>query len=142
MTPLFEQLGAHVAAIDPAGKTLYHAASVLVCNDLTALMEAGLRAYEKAGIERATAQTMMEPLVRETLDNIFALGTMHALTGPVARGDAAVIARQLAALSDMDPQVADAYRALNRIALDLAQAQGGAAPQALAAVADVLRQHQ
>lgn len=142
LTPLFEQLGAHVAAIDPAGKTLYHAASVLVCNDLTALMEAGLRAYEKAGIERATAQTMMEPLVRETLDNIFALGTMHALTGPVARGDAAVIARQLAALSDMDPQVADAYRALNRIALDLAQAQGGAAPQALAAVADVLRQHQ
>ncbi|MBS1217779.1 MAG: hypothetical protein H6R21_912 [Proteobacteria bacterium] len=142
LTPLFEQLGAHVAAIDPAGKTLYHAASVLVCNDLTALMEAGLRAYEKAGIERATAQTMMEPLVRETLDNIFALGTMRALTGPVARGDAAVIARQLAALSDMDPQVADAYRALNRIALDLAQAQGGAAPQALAAVADVLRQHQ
>lgn len=134
LTPLFEQLGARIASIDPAGKTLYHAASVLVCNDLTALMEAGLRAYEQAGIERHTAQAMMEPLVRETLDNVFALGTMRALTGPVARGDADVLARQLAALQALDPRIADAYRALNRIALDLARAQGGASTEALKAV--------
>lgn len=138
LTPLFERLGAQVSAIDPAGKTLYHAASVLVCNDLTALMEAGLRAYEKAGINRATAQAMMEPLVRETIDNIFALGTTRALTGPVARGDAEVIARQLAALDTLDARIADAYRALNQIALDLARAQGGASAEALYAVAQAL----
>lgn len=138
LTPLFEQLGARIASIDPAGKTLYHAASVLVCNDLTALMEAGLRAYEQAGIERHTAQAMMEPLVRETLGNVFALGTMRALTGPVARGDADVLARQLAALQALDPRIADAYRALNRIALDLARAQGGASTEALKAVERVL----
>lgn len=139
LTPLFEGLGAQVAVIDPAGKTLYHAASVLVCNDLTALMEAGLRAYERAGLDRATAQAMMEPLVRETLDNILRLGTVRALTGPVARGDAGVVARQLAALQAMDARVADAYRALGRIALELAQAQGGAPAAALAAVADALK---
>jgi predicted short-subunit dehydrogenase-like oxidoreductase (DUF2520 family) len=134
LIPLFEQLGARVTVIDPAGKTLYHAASVLVCNDLTALMEAGLRAYEQAGIERGTAQKMMEPLVRETLDNVFALGTVRALTGPVARGDAEVLSRQLAALNTLDPRIADAYRALNLIALDLAQTQGGASATALKAV--------
>lgn len=139
LTPLFEQLGAQVAVIDPAGKTLYHAASVLVCNDLTALMEAGLRAYEQAGLARATAQAMMEPLVRETLDNIFALGTMRALTGPVARGDVDVLARQLAALDTLDPRIADAYRALNQIALDLARAQGGASLEALDAVHQALK---
>lgn len=139
LTPLFEQLGAQVAVIDPAGKTLYHAASVLVCNDLTALMEAGLRAYEKAGIERTTAQKMMEPLVRETLDNVIALGTTRALTGPVARGDADVLERQLAALNTLDPRIADAYRALNRIALDLARAQGGASAAALDAVERALK---
>ena len=138
LRPLFEQLGARVAQIDPAGKTLYHAASVLVCNDLTALMEAGLRAYESAGLDRATAQSMMEPLVRETLDNVFALGTVRALTGPVARGDVAVVSRQLAALSALDPRIADAYRALNAIALDLARAQGDAPAAALDAVAAVL----
>ncbi len=139
LTPLFEQLGARVTVIDPAGKTLYHAASVLVCNDLTALMEAGLRAYEQAGIKRDTAQMMMEPLVRETLDNVFALGTTRALTGPVARGDAGVLARQLAALHALDPRIADAYRALNRIALDLARAQGGASVAALDAVEQALK---
>lgn len=139
LTPLFEQLGAQVAVIDPAGKTLYHAASVLVCNDLTALMEAGLRAYEQAGIERGTAQVMMEPLVRETLDNVFTLGTTRALTGPVARGDADVLARQLVALNALDPRIADAYRALNRIALDLARAQGGASAAALDAVEQALK---
>lgn len=139
LTPLFEQLGARVAVIDPAGKTLYHAASVLVCNDLTALMEAGLRAYARAGIERGTAQKMMEPLVRETIDNVFALGTTRALTGPVARGDADVLARQLAALHTLDPRIADAYRALNRIALDLARAQDGVSTAALDAVDRALK---
>ena len=139
LTPLFEHLGARVAVIDPAGKTLYHAASVLVCNDLTALMEAGLRAYEQAGIDRAMAQRMMEPLVRETLDNVFALGTTRALTGPVARGDADVLTRQIAALEGLDPRIADAYRALNRIALDLARQQGGASATVLDAVERVLK---
>jgi hypothetical protein len=138
LRPLFEQLGARVAQIDPAGKTLYHAASVLVCNDLTALMESGLRVYEAAGLDRATAQAMMAPLVRETLDNVFALGTVRALTGPVARGDAAVVTRQLEALGRLDPRIAAAYRALNAIALDLARAQGSVSTMALDAVSDAL----
>lgn len=138
LRPLFEQLGARVAQIDPSGKTLYHAASVLVCNDLTALMESGLRTYEAAGLDRATAQAMMAPLVRETLDNVFALGTVRALTGPVARGDAAVVTRQLEALGRLDPRIAAAYRALNAIALDLARAQGSVSTMALDAVSDVL----
>ena len=138
---LFEGLGARVATIDASGKTLYHAASVLVCNDLTALMEAGLRLYEKAGLDRATAQRMMEPLVRETLDNVFALGTARALTGPVARGDSEVVKRQLGALQAQNPQIAAAYRALNALALDLARQQGGAPQAALDAVGRVLEQH-
>ena len=83
---------------------------------------------------------MMEPLVRETLDNVFALGTVRALTGPVARGDADVVQRQLAALESVDPQIAAAYRALNTIALTLARAQGGASQAALDAVGRVLEQ--
>jgi predicted short-subunit dehydrogenase-like oxidoreductase (DUF2520 family) len=141
LRPLFEQLGARVAQIDPAGKTLYHAASVLVCNDLTALMESGLRAYEAAGLDCATAQAMMEPLVRETLDNVFALGTVRALTGPVARGDAAVVQRQIEELQRLDPQIADVYCALNRIALELARTQGMATQDLLDTVAQVLSRH-
>lgn len=139
LQPLFEKIGARWSVIDAAGKTLYHAASVLVCNDLTALMEAGLRSYEKAGLDRATAQQMMEPLVRETVDNVFALGTARALTGPVTRGDANVVARQLAALEALDPRIAQAYRALNALALDLARQQNAAPAAALEAVAQALK---
>lgn len=122
--PLFERLGARVACIEAGGKTLYHAAAVLMCNDLVALMEAGLRSAGAAGLQRPAAQAMFEPLVRETLDNVFRLGTVRALTGPVSRGDAAVVARQCEALQALDPALAGAYRALAVVALDLARQQG------------------
>jgi predicted short-subunit dehydrogenase-like oxidoreductase (DUF2520 family) len=134
LRPAFETLGAKVTAIDPAAKTIYHAASVIACNYLTALLEAGVRCYEQAGFKRDDAQRMMEPLVRETLDNVFKLGTAQALTGPIARGDHALIARQVDALAAWDPSVAAIYKQLGAIAVDLARAQGYTDPQALAAI--------
>jgi predicted short-subunit dehydrogenase-like oxidoreductase (DUF2520 family) len=131
LKPAFEQIGARVTEIDAQFKTVYHAASVMVCNYITALMEAGLQCYEQAGLPRDTASAMMEPLVRETVDNVFKLGTVKALTGPIARGDHAVVARQLAALRAFSPQLAEIYRALGVTAVDLARAQGGADDQAL-----------
>ena len=94
----FSAVGGKIFPVDPAFKTVYHAGSVLVCNYLTSLIEVGVRAYEKGGLPRKTALQVMEPLVRGTLDNIFRVGTVQALTGPIARGDAAVVAGQLAAL--------------------------------------------
>jgi predicted short-subunit dehydrogenase-like oxidoreductase (DUF2520 family) len=132
LLPAFEKIGARVSAIDAQSKTLYHAASVMVCNYLTALMEAGLKCYEKAGLPRATASAMMEPLVRETVDNLFKLGTVNALTGPIARGDHAVVARQLAALRAFDPRIAEIYRALGVMAVELSRAQGGASETVMA----------
>jgi predicted short-subunit dehydrogenase-like oxidoreductase (DUF2520 family) len=134
----FEQIGARVSAIDPQHKTIYHAASVIVSNYLTALMEAGSQCYEKAGLPRDTAAAMMEPLVRETVDNIFKLGTVKALTGPIARGDAAVVERQVRALQAFDPRIADVYQALGRQAVDLSRAQGGAPALSLQVIEELL----
>ena len=41
--------------------------------------------------------------------------------------------------SKLDPRIAEAYRALNQIAVDLAKAQGGASAAALLAVTKVLQ---
>jgi len=138
LRPAFESVGAHVSAIDPAFKTIYHAASVIVSNYLAALMEAGLRSYGKSGLGRGEALRMMEPLVRETVDNVFRLGTVDALTGPIARGDGAVVTRQIDALTAWDPGVAAIYRQLGAIALELARAQAKADPKALDAIARTL----
>ncbi len=132
LKPAFERIGAAVAEIDPAFKPVYHAASVIVCNYLVALMETGLRCYDKAGIPRGTAAAMMEPLVRETVDNVFALGTARALTGPIARGDATVVARQLAALGAWDARTGIIYRELGAVALEIARARGDLDAAALA----------
>jgi predicted short-subunit dehydrogenase-like oxidoreductase (DUF2520 family) len=134
LRPAFERIGGSVSDIDPGFKTIYHAASVIVCNYLTALLETGLRCYEKSGFERDTALRMMEPLVRETLDNVFSLGTVQALTGPIARGDHAVVARQVDALEAWEPGVAAIYRQLGAVAAELARAQGKADPAALAVI--------
>ncbi|MEK6594713.1 MAG: Rossmann-like and DUF2520 domain-containing protein [Pseudomonadota bacterium] len=131
LRPAFERIGARVSEIDPRFKTIYHAASVIVCNYLTALLETGLRSYEKAGLTRDAALKMMEPLVRETVDNVFKLGTVKALTGPIARGDHAVVARQLEALSAWDAHAAEIYKTLGVVALQLARAQGEADVEAL-----------
>lgn len=139
LQPAFEQIGARVTEIDPRFKTVYHAASVIVCNYLTALMEAGLRCFDKAGLPRATASVMMEPLVRETVDNVFKLGTVKALTGPIARGDTAVVERQLTALGEFDPHIAEIYRALGAVAVELALARGEASEEAVAAFRKLLR---
>jgi predicted short-subunit dehydrogenase-like oxidoreductase (DUF2520 family) len=117
----FTAIGARTFPVDSRFKSIYHAGSVFVCNYLTSLMEVGLRAYEKAGMPRETALQVMEPLVRGTLDNLFREGPEQALTGPIARGDAAVVSRQLDALEAWDHEVAVIYRSLGRVALSLAR---------------------
>jgi predicted short-subunit dehydrogenase-like oxidoreductase (DUF2520 family) len=138
LVPAFERIGGRVSEIDPRFKTIYHAASVIVCNYLAALLETGLRCYEKAALDRATAMRMMEPIVRETLENVLKLGTARALTGPIVRGDVTVVANHLRALDAWEPRVGAIYRELGAIALDLARERGEADTDALARVEALL----
>jgi len=122
-------------SVAPELKALYHAATVFVCNYLAALMEAGLRCFERAGIGRADAAKLAEPLVRETIDNVFRLGPARALTGPI---EVSVVGQQTRSLAEWDPTILRAHEALGRIAVELAAAQGNADPDALAAIARLL----
>lgn len=125
--------------VDPRFKTVYHAATVMVCNYLVALLEVGLRCFEKAGLARETAVQVIRPIVTETVNNVFELGTVKALTGPVARGDRSVVERQSEALGRWDQAIQRVYQSLGRIALEIAAAQGKADPDALAAIQNILR---
>jgi predicted short-subunit dehydrogenase-like oxidoreductase (DUF2520 family) len=135
----FRAIGGTTFGVDPRFKTIYHAGSVLVCNYLTALVEAGVRAYQKGGLPRDTALQVLEPLARGTLDNIFRTGTALALTGPIARGDAATVGRQLDALEDWDAGIAEIYRVLGRMALQLAGERGTASQNGLERIAQLLK---
>ena len=89
--------------------------------------------------EMLQALAAMEPLVRGTLDNVFELGPVAALTGPVARGDAQVVAHQLAAMEAWEPRYRDLYQGLGSIALELAREQGNMTPTALNELTELLQ---
>lgn len=129
LLPALAAVGARCVGIDPAAKTLYHAASVFACNYLASLLDVALRAYGAAGIPDADARALAEPLVRQTVDNIFRLGPAGALTGPIARGDFGTVARQQAAVDAWDGQSGQLYRIM-------AETTGGLARRKHAAVAD------
>jgi predicted short-subunit dehydrogenase-like oxidoreductase (DUF2520 family) len=112
LSPAFEAIGARLVAIDAAAKTVYHAASVFASNYLVTVLDAALRAYAAAGVPPHIARELAQPLASETLANVFRLGAPAALSGPVARGDMATVARQQAALQDWDAPTATLYAAL------------------------------
>jgi predicted short-subunit dehydrogenase-like oxidoreductase (DUF2520 family) len=138
LKPAFEQIGARLFDIDAASKTLYHAASVVACNYLVALEEVSLQAFEQAGVSRELGLQILEPILHGTVDNIVKLDTTEALTGPIARGDAETVARQLRALEAWNPEFAELYRRLGRIAADLSQKQGNVSEAALVKIRALL----
>lgn len=121
LKPAFENIGGQCFSIDQQNKTLYHAANVIVCNLLTALLETGMQVFERSGVPGETAMQMTLPIVQGTIDNIYTMGTTMALTGPIARGDHQVIRNQLVALGEVDENIADIYRLLSSVALQLAK---------------------
>jgi predicted short-subunit dehydrogenase-like oxidoreductase (DUF2520 family) len=116
----FTAIGARLVTIDARAKTVYHAASVFASNYLTTVLDAALRAYQAAGIPDEVARELARPLALETLSNVFRLGPETALSGPIARGDAATVARQQAAVTSWDPATGALYEALAAAAWDLA----------------------
>ncbi|MFW6062460.1 MAG: DUF2520 domain-containing protein, partial [Planctomycetota bacterium] len=108
---------------------LYHAAAVVACNYLSGLMDAALALAGQAGIDRRTAWPALEPLVRATMENIAAEGPAAALTGPIARGDAATVQRHLDALAGGDDDLLELYRAAGRWTVQLARRKGALAPE-------------
>jgi len=112
--PLFTGMGAQLVDIRPDAKTVYHAAAVFASNYLVTLLDVAVQAYGHAGIPERVAMQIMEPLVRKTVDQVFAAGTAQALSGPIARGDMATVERQYRAVHAWHPRHASLYRQLGR----------------------------
>lgn len=98
-------------------KPRYHAALVLAANGRVALDHAARSLLAEAGLDPGTAGALLTPLVERTEANLREAPD-HALTGPVARGDARTVRAQVEALADR-PGLARLYRALGEIQLGM-----------------------
>jgi len=117
-------------------KPLYHAAAVFCSNYLAAVEGLAERLFRRAGLDAPLPA--FAPLAEATLANVLRVGPGAALTGPVARGDAGTVRRNLEALSEHAPEAIPAYVALAAAALDLAEEAGRLAPGARRGVEEVL----
>jgi predicted short-subunit dehydrogenase-like oxidoreductase (DUF2520 family) len=110
---LAEELGLRPFELGDADRAVYHAAATIASNHVTAL----LGQVERVAATASVPLTAFEPLVRATVDNCFAMGPEHALTGPVARGEVETVLRHLGAVAADEQR---AYRALAAAAAQLA----------------------
>lgn len=99
------ELGGRWFEVADADRADYHAAAAVASNHVVALLGQVERIAHGIGVPPAAFLA----LTADTVDNVARLGPAAALTGPVARGDWATVARHLAAL---DPSEHEAYRAL------------------------------
>ena len=140
---LAADLGGQPVRIDRAGKVLYHAAAVMACNYLTALLDAATVLCQGAGIDRHTALTALKPLVAATLENATKLGPANALTGPTARGDLETVRRHIQAITKHPDTrgLQDFYRVAGQWTLQLAVRSGKLDNEAAGALRRVLEIH-
>ncbi|OBJ70613.1 DUF2520 domain-containing protein [Mycobacterium sp. 1274756.6] len=116
------EIGGEPVRVREEARTLYHAALahaanhlVTVVADAVEMLRAALRGQELLGQQwiddepGGLAERVVGPLARAALENTLHRGRA-ALTGPVARGDAAAIAGHLDAIAALDTGLAEAYR--------------------------------
>lgn len=121
------------------GKPLFHAAACTVSNAAVALFELAEQLAASAGAPPDVARAALVALARSTVDNLARLGAPAALTGPIERGEASIVAAHLAALARTAPELLPAYRDFARATLATARRGGRLAPAAAAALDALLR---
>jgi len=106
-------LGVEAMAIKPSAKALYHASAVTSAGLLVSLMDAAFAMASEAGLSAQQARQMLLPLARSCIDNLEKMSSAEALTGPVARGDEATLARHRKSLRS-HPDLLEVYEVLTR----------------------------
>ncbi len=114
-------LGMRAVEVAEHDRVAYHAAASIAANFLTALEGAAERLAATAGVDRE----LLVPLVRGAVDNWSRLGARAALTGPIARGDEAVVDAQRAAVAARTPELLELFDAMADATRRLAAEAGG-----------------
>lgn len=97
---LARALGLRAFRVAEEDRAAYHAAASIASNFLVALEWFAEELAGSAGVGREA----LVPLVSATVRNWAAVGAERALTGPIARGDAATVERQRAAVAERLPE--------------------------------------
>nr|WP_264294195.1 DUF2520 domain-containing protein [Roseburia faecis] len=123
ITDLLTSYGNEVCRIDAAAKPEYHAAASILSNQVIAVLDTGYRLLEDCGFSREKAVAATAALVRQNIENVLSQGCVHALTGPIERGDVSTVEKHLHCLNTEDAAL---YRMLGTRLLAIAEGKNPA----------------
>lgn len=101
-------LGMHPFFLADEAKPLYHAAAAAASNYVVEALGVAADLLAAAGVDPG----VMQPLTRQVVENVFAVGADAALTGPIARGDIGTVAGQVEAADSVGVGVGRQFRLL------------------------------
>jgi predicted short-subunit dehydrogenase-like oxidoreductase (DUF2520 family) len=113
---MVRDLGGEAFLVRKERKALYHAWGTLISPLLVAFLTTAEQVAREAGLSAVDARRKMLPIVEQTLANYLKLGPAGSFSGPIVRGDAAIIREHLRTLKKL-PLAGGVYRALARASL-------------------------
>jgi predicted short-subunit dehydrogenase-like oxidoreductase (DUF2520 family) len=113
---IVRRLGGELFSIPRNRKAAYHAWGAFTSPLLVALLATAEQVARAAGFAQTEARRNMLPIVRQTLANYAKLGPAGAFSGPIVRGDAAIVRKHLQVLRSV-PGAKEVYIALAQAAM-------------------------
>lgn len=109
-------LGGKPFRIRANDKPAYHAFGFFSSPAIAAIIAAAQAVGNLAGLNQSRSRELMEPIVRQTINNCFSTSPQEAFSGPLRRGDMATIRRHLRVL-EQQPELLQLYRSLAYVAM-------------------------
>lgn len=117
-------IGCRPFALPPGARARYHATGSYGAQFINALLLEASAVWESFGKDREAAVSALLPLLKGTIAAIEQGGLAHGLAGPVSRGDAGTIRRQLEGIAQVGEAHVALFRELTRLTLPLAIERG------------------
>lgn len=114
---LVKAIGGESFAITKADKPLYHALGAFVSPLIIAQLSAAERIGSELGLKPPQTRKIVAPILQQTIRNYIEHGPAAAFSGPIVRGDAETVRKNLLALKRVRGG-AEIYRALAKLAVE------------------------
>lgn len=125
---LAEALGCHPLAIAGDARLAYHGAAHYAASFAICALAEATQIWRTAGISESDGLRALLPMLAGTVEAAREKGLAGALSGPVSRGDAATLGRQLATFEALGGDHAALYALLTRRAVALARRRANPPP--------------
>lgn len=100
LTDIFSLLGLKSFRIDPRKKIYYHMMATIASNFMVGQIYNALHNAELSGLGSPNVEKILTPIILQSINNSFNASPIHALSGPVERGDLITIKKHIEALKN------------------------------------------